>query len=506
MGEPAGDALHRAFDPELFRRDGHAAVDLLADYLRSALEERRLPVVPWAPPQELLEAWPAAFPERGGTPFAELVERAIAGSTHLHHPRFVGHQVTAPLPLAALAELVGALLNNGMAVYEMGPAATAMEHAVVRFLCGALKLGGNNVMYGRARDGVEGGAEGGAAGGPGGVLTSGGSLGNLTALLAARQARAGFDSWREGVRAGPPLAFLAGADVHYALARAAGIMGLGAEGLVRVPLDARRRLAPEALGPALDAATRAGRKVLGVVASAGSTPVGAFDPLEPIADFCAREGLWLHVDGAHGAAAALSPKHRGLVAGIGRADSVVWDAHKMLLIPALVTAVLFRDARHSWEPFAEEAPYLFPDRNREAGAEWFDVAHRTLECTKRMMAFELYAVLAAWGPALLGDYVTRCFDLGRRFGELLEETPDFELPVFPEANIVCFRYVPLGRDDDLDAVQERVRRRLLEDGSFYLVQTRLDGAVHLRTTLIHPRTGESDLVELLDAIRRAATS
>jgi len=496
MDDPAGDALHRAFDPEVFRRDGHAAVELLAGYLRAALEERGLPVLPWAAPQASLEAWPCEFPDRGGTPFEELVERTLAGSIHLHHPRFVGHQVTAPLPLAALAELVGALLNNGMAVYEMGPAATAMEHAVVCFLCGALGLGGSSVGNGSA----DGGAEGGA----GGVLTSGGSLGNLTALLAARQARAGFDAWREGVRGGPPLAFLAGADVHYAMARAVGIMGLGAEALVRVPLDPRRRLAPDALGPALDAATRAGRKVLGVVANAGSTPVGAFDPLEEVADFCAREGLWLHVDGAHGAAVALSPKYRGLVAGIERADSVVWDAHKMLLIPALVTAVLFRDARRSWDPFAEEAPYLFPGQCREDDAEWFNVAHRTLECTKRMMAFELYAVLAVYGPGLLGDYVTRCVDLARRFGELLEETPDFELPVFPEANIVCFRHVPLGRDDDLDAVQERVRRRLVEDGSFYVVQTRLDGAVHLRTTLIHPRTSEADLVDLLDAIRRAA--
>ena len=153
MDDPAGDALHRAFDPEVFRRDGHAAVDLLADYLRAALEERRLPVLPWAAPRQSLEAWPAGFPERGGTPFAELVERAIAGSIHLHHPRFVGHQVTAPLPLAALAELVGALLNNGMAVYEMGPAATAMEHAVVRFLCGALGLGGNDAGNGEATDG-----------------------------------------------------------------------------------------------------------------------------------------------------------------------------------------------------------------------------------------------------------------------------------------------------------------------------------------------------------------
>ena len=490
MDDPAGDALFRAFDPEVFRRDGHATVDLLAGYLRAALEERSLPVLPWTPPQAMLDGWPGDFPERGGTPFAELVERALAGSTHLHHPRFVGHQVTAPLPLAALAELVAALLNNGMAVYEMGPAATAMERTVIGFLGRAL--------------GFDGGDPGPGGAGCDGVLTSGGSLGNLTALLAARQFRAGYDAWGAGAHAGPPLALLAGADAHYAIARAAGVMGLGAEGLVRVRLDERRHLDPDALGPALDAATRAGRRVIGLVANAGSTPVGAFDPLDASADFCAAKGLWLHVDGAHGAAAALSPKYRGLVSGIERADSVVWDAHKMLLVPALVTAVLFRDGRRSWDPFAEEASYLFPGERREDDAEWFNLAHRTLECTKRMMAFELYAVLAAYGPALLGDYVTRCFDLGRRFGELLEETSDFELPVVPEANIVCFRHVPPGRDDDLDAVQERVRRRLIEDGSFYLVQTRLDGAVHLRTTLIHPRTAESDLIDLLAAIRRAA--
>ncbi len=491
MDDPAGDALHRAFDPELFRRDGHAVVDRLADYLRAALEDRNVPVLPWAAPAASLAAWPAEFAEHGGLPFAELLERAIAGSIHLHHPRFVGHQVTAPLPHAALAELAGALLNNGMAIYEMGPAATAMEHAVVRFLCGALGLG----------------ASGPSDPEPGGVLTSGGSLGNLTALLAARRAHAGFDCWQQGAGSGPPLALLAGADAHYALDRAAGIMGLGSAGLVRVPLDARRRLAPEGLKPALDAATRAGRRVIAVAANAGSTPVGAFDPLEEIAEFCAREGLWLHVDGAHGAAAALSSRHRGLVAGIERADSVVWDAHKMLLVPALVTAVLFRDARRSWDPFAEQAPYLFADAGPETDSAWFDVAHRTLECTKRMMAFELYAVLATFGPALLGDYVARCFDLGRRFGELLEATPDFELPVVPEANIVCFRYIPLGRDEiDLDELQQRIRRRLIEGGGFYLVQTRLDGAVHLRTTLIHPRTSEGDLVDLLDEIRRAAAA
>lgn len=479
MDAGGDDRLAAAFDPEAFRREGHDLIDRLADYLRAALDGPPLPVLPWAPPGEMLERWPSEFPAGGGTPFAELVDRAIREANHLHHPRFVGHQVTAPLPLAALAELVGALLNNGMAVYEMGPSATAMERSVVGFLTRTL----------------------GFPEGSDGVLTSGGSLGNLTALLAARQACAGFDAWSEGTATAPPLCFLAGADAHYCIDRAAGVMGMGRPGIERVPLDARRHLRAEALGSALDRATRAGRRVLGVIANAASTATGAHDPLDELADFCTARGLWLHVDGAHGAAAALSPKYCGLVRGIERADSVVWDAHKMLLVPALVTAVLFRDGRRSWDPFAEEASYLFQG---ERATEWFNVCRRTLECTKRMMSFELYAVLAVCGPALLGEYVTRTYDLARRFAEMIEQTPDFELPASPESNIVCFRYIPLGRDEDIDAMQERIRGRLLADGSFYLVQTRLDGAVHLRTTLIHPFTSEGDLTDLLAAIREAA--
>src|SRR5205823_3523239 len=114
--------------------------------------------------------------------------------------------------------------------------------------------------------------------------------------------------------------------------------------------------------------------------------------------FCAARGLWLHVDGAHGASAALSARHRGLLAGIERADSVVWDAHKMMLMPALLTAVLFRDGRRSYSAFAQEASYLFAEGPAEA--EWFNTGQRTLECTKRMMSLKLYASLLCHGTGL----------------------------------------------------------------------------------------------------------
>jgi L-2,4-diaminobutyrate decarboxylase len=148
-----------------------------------------------------------------------------------------------------------------------------------------------------------------------------------------------------GQSAAPPLAVLVATTAHYSIDRAVRILGWGAGGAIPVAVDAQHRLRPDDLPRAVAAARAAGRTPIAVVASAGSTATGAFDPLPAIADVCAEAGLWLHVDGAHGAAAALTPAHAHLVAGIERADSVVWDAHKLLAMPALCTAVIYQGRR-----------------------------------------------------------------------------------------------------------------------------------------------------------------
>jgi L-2,4-diaminobutyrate decarboxylase len=237
--------------------------------------------------------------------------------------------------------------------------------------------------------------------------------------------------------------------------------------------------------------------VIAVVASAGSTATGAFDPLDEVADFCAAHDLWMHVDGAHGASAVLSDTHRARLRGIERADSVVWDAHKMMLMPALVTAVLFRDGRRSYQAFAQEASYLFTGAAPEE--QWFNSGTRTLECTKTMMALKLYVALAAYGRAYFADYLDAMFALAQRFADAIEAAPDLELAVRPDCNIVCFRV--RGGDD---ALQAEIRRRLLAGGHFYLVQTALPAGVFLRVTLINPATRDADLAALLDAVRAAA--
>lgn len=473
------------FDPEGFRAQAHGVVDRLAEHLVAAQSRRGMPVLPRVPPADAVAAWPADFHRADPEGVDALLARVVRDSIHLHHPRYVGHQVTSPLPLAAVCELVAALLNNGGAVYEMGPVSTAMERSLAKWF-------GAQLGFGPGCDGI---------------FTSGGSVGNLTALLAARQSRAGFDTWEEGAHAGPPLAVLASDQTHYCVKRAAQIMGWGRGGVVPVATDARFRMRADALADVHRAATRAGRKVIGVVASAGSTSTGAFDPLDAIADYCEHEGLWLHVDGAHGASLALSERYRPLLRGIERADSVVWDAHKMLLMPALVTVVAFRDGARSYEAFAQDASYLFEGKAPEE--EWFNGAVRTLECTKRMMSLKVYVALAAYGAPYFGEYVAKTIDLAKRFAEMLRASPDFELALDPECNIVCFRFVGGGAMErrDRDAQQLRIRERVVESGAFYLVQTRLrDEEMFLRTTLINPLTDESDLEALLRAIRAAATS
>ena len=461
-----------AYDAERFRADGHALVDALADQL-ARWHRREGRVVPWRDPAEARAAWAAAPPAS----FVEDLAAIAAASTAIGNPRYMGHQVAPPLPKAALAELVSALINNGTGVYEMGPASAPIELVVVDWMCATLGL----------------------PAGAGGVLTSGGSLGNLTALLAMRQAKAGYDVWREGTHT--RLAVVVSGDAHYSVARALSIMGLGVASAIRAPLDAHHRMSAAAVRGALASAGE--RRVIGIVAAAGSTATGAYDPLDELADVAAEHDLWLHVDAAHGGGVAVSPALRGKLRGIERADSIVWDAHKLLMMPALVTGVLFRREAHAYEAFAQQASYLFADSRPEE--TWWDLGQRTLECTKRAMAIELWTALRAQGEAWFAEVVERQHALAAELAGKLDAAPDFELALPPESNIVCFRHRPPGVLD-LDAHNRALRTRVVRDGTFYIVGTQLPAGYHLRTTLMNPLTESRDLDELLEHLRQLCRS
>lgn len=460
------------FDPGQFRAGGHALVDLLADHLAGNLSGQGK-VIDWQPPAIAELQWQAPLPR---TPtlspdalLARLRDDILPAGLAIHHPRNLGHQVATPLPMAALCDLVAALTNQAMAVYETGPAATLIERQVLRWLSELV--------------GWQGGE---------GVLTSGGAQANLTALLAARQKAAGWNVWRAGVCAGPPLSILASEHAHYSVARAAGIMGLGVDAVVKVAADAQGRMDPAALAAAHRHATAGGARVMAVVATAGCTPTGSIDPLAAISAYCREHGLWLHVDGAHGASALLSTQHRAALEGIDQADSVVWDGHKLLYMPATVSAVLFREREHSYAAFAQEASYLF--QGRDQAEEAYNISYRTLECTKRMMGLKLWAAFSLYGADGLASLVDNVFASARRLAGKLAAAADFTLLMPPQTNIVCFRH---GTGD-----QGRLRRRIVESGAFHLTQVDLHGTTWLRVTLMNPLTREDDLEALLETVRR----
>ncbi len=410
-----------------------------------------------------------------GKPIAEVVRRlrddVLADANRLYHPRYAGHQVSAPLPAAIWTESVISVLNQSLAVAEMSPTGTAIEHRVVRWLC-------DLVGYGP---------------GAGGTMTSGGTEATFTALLAARSATIP-DVWTNGVGAEPPVV-VCGEHAHYAVSRAVGELGLGMRSAVVVP-SRNWRMDTVALETMLDRLAREGKRVMAVVATAGSTATGSFDDLETIGALCEARGIWLHVDGAHGASALLSERHRHRVQGLHRARSIAWDPHKMMLLPLSAGVVLVRDERDLESAFSQRAPYLF---HGVEGERAWDQGVRSFLCSRRADVFKLWVSLQRYGARGLGALYDRLCDVATAMHELLAARSDFEVLHTPECNILCFRWVGDASltDEQLDVINRDLRERYNRSGAGWITATNLEGRRVLRVTIMNPRTGQREVEEIV---------
>ncbi len=468
------------FNPEEFRKEGHKVVDTLADYLSDALSGKEMPVLPWNDPEKLTEIF--SFESEGGKNESvdSFVRRILAYSNHLHHPNYIGHQVTSPLPVSVLVQFCTTLLNNGAAIYEMGPVSMAMEKNVIRYI-------GSMIGYNTFYDGI---------------FTHGGTAGNLTAMLAARQAKTDYNVWEEGVHSDCRPAFMVSEQSHYSIGRNVKIMGLGDDSIIKVPFDSNYRMKSYMLEEQKKMAEDKGLKVISVVANSCSTATGSYDDLDQIAGFCEKHNLWMHVDGAHGMGVIFSEKHRNKVKGIERADSVVIDFHKMLLVPALNTLVMFRDGERSYETFAQKASYLF---NKSQQNVWYNSAVRTIECTKSSLGVVAYTAIKYYGSDYYKEYIDGRYDLTAEFASYLKADERFELATEPESNIICFRYCPPGYNNEaINRLNAAIRERIIKDGTFYIVQAELAGKLFLRLTIINPVTSMKELHKLILTIEMLA--
>jgi L-2,4-diaminobutyrate decarboxylase len=432
-------------------------------------------------PSDLARRFDEPLPQ-AGRPLAEVVARLAADvlpdCNRLTHPRSMGHQVSAPLPAAIWTEAFTAAVNQSGAVWEMSPVGTVIETRIVRWLCDLVGFGA----------------------GAGGTFTSGGTEATFAGLLAARQALLP-DAWRRGVGPDPPVV-VCGEHAHYGVSRAVGELGLGTDQIVVIP-SRRFQMDPAALERQLDLLRAAGRPVMAVVATAGTTATGSFDDLDAIGRLCADRAVWLHVDGAHGASALFSSTHHSRLAGVDRARSIAWDPHKMLLMPLTASVVLVRDEHDLEAAFSQQAPYLF--HGREGERTW-DQGVRSFTCSRRIDAFKVWVALQRYGASGLGALYDHLCANARRLFEMIAARRDFAALHEPASNILCFRYIGdagLG-EEGLDELNLRLRQDYNRAAAGWITTTVLDGRRVLRVTLMNPRTTSRDLEQMLDDLAGTA--
>ena len=465
-------------DPEAVRRLGYRTADLVADH-RAGLLKR--PV--FGKVGDAAALFDEPLPE-DGQPLEAVLDavrdRVLAHPFGNSHPRFFAFINATADPVGTAADYLASAMNSNC--WGGDHAAIHVERRVVAWLAEILGL----------PEATEG------------LLTSGGSMANFTALATARRAKA--PNVREDGFAGtPPLVVYVSDEVHNCVDKAVDLLGIGWKQLRKIPTDDRFRVRVDLLKRAIADDRKAGRKPAIVVGNAGTVNTGAIDPLDELADLCAAEGLWFHVDGAYGALASISPKLKPLFKGLERADSVAADPHKWLYVPYEAGATLVREPGRMAEAFRRPAPYLVHDPDSPVlGPVLFN--ERGPELSRSFKALKVWVGLKHHGRSGYAAAVEHDVAMARFLADAVRARGDFELLAEPVLSIVGFRYRPAGRglaEAELDRLNRQIVNRLVGRGTFFLAPTILKGRTAMRTAIVNFRTREDDLRALLDEAARA---
>lgn len=461
-----------------------AAAALVHEYF-SEIRER--PVVAPNYAGKTKEAINVELPNEG-RPLAELLDecRTVFDlSRHNGHPRFFGYVASPSTPVGAYADLIASALNANITCWRSGPAGTEIEQTVVRWLGSLIRYDDNSK----------------------GLLTSGGSMANMIALLIANRRKGGTEAARKGLwNAGPPMTIYASEEVHMSIPKAADILGLGRDQVRTVSCDERQRMRVDELVKRIKADTSDGLRPCCVVASAGTTNTGAIDPLNEIADVAREFDLWFHIDGAYGAPGVLDQRKAERFAGLERADSVSLDPHKWLYVPVDAGCLLFRDAAAAVATFStEEADYIkVHGLSEDAAFAYWDYG---VELSRRFRALKVWLTLGYYGARRLAESISNDISMAAYMGELVTRADDFELLAPVELSICCFRYAPQnGGDVDLDQLNEKIMAAVQKDGRAYLSNATVNGKFALRACITNFRTTKADIEETLDVVRAVASS
>lgn len=414
------------------------------------------------------------------------------------HPRFSAWVNSPPAAIGIYAQALAAAMNPSVAGGNHG--AVWVERQVIEWF---------KSIFGFPHESM-------------GLLVSGSSAAAITGLAVARHAaaaRIGWDMRRAGAHivseGGVPIRMLVyeSAEAHSCHQKAVELLGLGSAQIRIVPSDGALRMRPDALEAMLASDIAAGALPIAAIASAGTVNTGAIDPLDAIADVCARHGVWLHVDGGYGAPAILTGEYRVQLAAIGRADSVGIDAHKWMYVPVDAGIVLIRDAKLMRDTFSLVPPYLRSDDDQHGvhGPPW--LSEYGPEQTRPFRALKVWMALRYFGTSGYARLIAHDLAMARRLAGRVRATPGLELWEPQGLSIVCFRAVsaaladaaPAG-DDDIDALNQRVLASLQLGGNAFLASTVLGGRTWLRACVVNPGTMPDDIDAVLEAVLEAVRS
>jgi glutamate/tyrosine decarboxylase-like PLP-dependent enzyme len=423
-----------------------------------------------------------------GRPIEELIDECrivMDLSRHNGHPRFFGYVASPSTPVGAYADLIASALNANITCWRSGPAGTEIEQVVVRWL-------GSLIRYDEDAKGL---------------LTSGGSMANMIALLIASRRKGGIEASRKGLwNTGPPMTIYASEEVHMSIPKAADVLGFGRDQVRLIACDERQRLQIDRLVSRIKEDQSNGFRPFCVVGSAGTVNTGAIDPLNEIADVAREFDLWFHVDGAYGAPGVLDRSKTDLFAGLKRADSVSLDPHKWLYVPVDAGCLLFRDAAAAAAAFStEDADYIkIHGHADDAAFAYWDYG---VELSRRFRALKVWLTLGYYGVNRIAEAVAGDIAMAAHMGEIVSNTDDFELMAPVELSICCFRYVPrrlVGNDDALNKLNEEIMELVQKGGKAYLSNATVNGKFALRACITNFRTTKADVEQTIDVVREAA--
>ncbi len=481
--ECSGKDFVEAFDVHSFTE----AVAIAAEKLRNVLEQHDIKGVTLQSPQVLTAAARALMCGEKNSGFeakrfADTLDLYLNTCIRVGSRGYMGRQFSSVVPVSAVFDLVSALAPQPASYYEAGQLANVADKIMAEEFAPFIGWPANSFDM---------------------VTTSGASLANLTAVLAARNQKLG-PIWTKGLETpidGKRPAIAIGEDAHYSVVRLGGILGIGQDQVIRLPLNSQHQICPVRAEQRIEAAKQCGLNVFCLVASAGTTAVGAIDPLTELAILARKHSIWFHVDAAHGGALLVSDRLRSRLQGLEMADSFCLDAHKMLFVPALCTLLFYRNR--------SAAAAAFPHRTASYVADPFDdeISHfqsgsKNFECTKRASILNLWLVWALFGRCFFEGKINHLIDMTSEIYAYLRSLPDFEVVHNPEINILCFRHCPHGlQRDQHDTFQFELRDRVRKGGRYFVSAAVLNGKAAMRLVLMNHEITLQDVAGLVREIR-----